>query len=47
MNGKKITKLGFSGPRIKTALLAVELLDEKAKGNVLDGTASIGPVREL
>ena len=28
MNGKKITKLGFSGPRIKTALLAVELLEK-------------------
>ena len=41
-----IPYLGF--PRVVEGFAVLkELLEEKAKGNVLDGTASIGPVREL
>ena len=41
-----IPYLGF--PRVVEGFAVLkELLEEKAKDNVLDGTASIGPVREL
>ncbi|MBC7645936.1 MAG: carboxymuconolactone decarboxylase family protein [Pseudopedobacter sp.] len=41
-----IPYLGF--PRVVGGFAVLkELLEEKAKGNVLDGTASIGPVHEL
>ena len=41
-----IPYLGF--PRVVGGFAVLkELLEEKAKGNVLDGTAPIGPIREL